>query len=64
MEYLSPRLKAAPEQAARGIANIPFDVMDAGVGVVNAAQSAGAWAGQQLGMGMAHITQCHLYHAQ
>ncbi|EMN1292907.1 lytic transglycosylase domain-containing protein [Citrobacter freundii] len=51
MEYLSPGLKAAPEQAARGIANIPFDVMDAGVGVVNAAQSAGAWAGQQLGMG-------------
>ncbi|MEB6378828.1 lytic transglycosylase domain-containing protein [Leclercia adecarboxylata] len=51
MEYLSPGLKAAPEQAARGIANIPFDVMDAGVGVINAAQSAGAWAGQQLGMG-------------
>lgn len=51
MEYLSPGLKAAPEQAARGIANIPFDVMDAGVGVVNAAQSAGSWAGQQLGMG-------------
>ncbi|EHU9109554.1 lytic transglycosylase domain-containing protein [Escherichia coli] len=44
MEYLSPGMKAAPEQAARGIANIPFDVMDAGVGVVNAAQSAGAWA--------------------
>jgi len=51
MEYLSPGLKAAPEQAARGIANIPFDVMDAGVGVINAAQSAGAWAGQQLGIG-------------
>lgn len=51
LEYLSPGMKAAPEQAARGIANIPFDVMDAGVGVVNAAQSAGAWAGQQLGMG-------------
>ncbi|HHJ4233282.1 lytic transglycosylase domain-containing protein [Citrobacter freundii] len=51
MEYLSPGLKAAPDQAARGIANIPFDVMDAGVGVINAAQSAGAWAGQQLGIG-------------
>lgn len=50
MEYLSPGMKAAPEQAARGIANIPFDVMDAGVGVVNAAQSAGAWAGKQLGI--------------
>ncbi|UMS60762.1 lytic transglycosylase domain-containing protein [Escherichia coli] len=51
MEYLSPGLKAAPEQMARGIANIPFDVMDAGVGVVNAAQSAGAWAAQKLGVG-------------
>ncbi|RJT26050.1 transglycosylase SLT domain-containing protein [Buttiauxella izardii] len=51
MEYLSPEMKAAPEQAARGIANIPFDVMDAGIGVMNAAQSAGAWAGKQLGMG-------------
>lgn len=50
MEYLSPGLKAAPEQAARGIANIPFDVMDAGVGVVNAAGEAAAWANGVLGV--------------
>ncbi|MEH6371749.1 lytic transglycosylase domain-containing protein, partial [Pectobacterium carotovorum] len=51
MDYLSPEMKAAPEQAVRGLANIPFDIMDAGVGVVNTAKSAGAWAAGQLGMG-------------
>lgn len=56
MEYLPPGLTSAPEQALRGIANIPSDLMDAGVGVINAAGNAAAWANGVLGVNGGEFT--------
>ncbi len=50
MNYLSPELIAAPEQAARGIANIPSTLADAGVSLVNNIGEAAAWANGVLGV--------------
>lgn len=40
MQYVSPEAAAAPEQALRGLANIPFDIAQGGASLVNAAASA------------------------
>lgn len=40
MQYVSPETAAAPAQAARGLANIPFDIAQGGASLVNAAASA------------------------
>lgn len=40
MQYVSPEDAAAPEQALRGLANIPFDIAQGGASLVNAAASA------------------------
>lgn len=49
-EYISPEMAAAPEQAARGIANIPADLAQGGVNIVNTAGRAAAWANGVLGV--------------
>lgn len=46
----SPTLEQNLDQAARGIYNIPYDIMDAGVGAINAAGSAAAWAAGKAGL--------------
>lgn len=40
LQYVSPETAAAPAQAARGLANIPFDIAQGGASLVNAAASA------------------------
>lgn len=39
-EYIPPEIVAAPEQAVRGIANIPFDILQGGANLVNAGSRA------------------------
>lgn len=39
-EYISPEMGAAPEQAARGLVNIPFDIAQGGANLINAASRA------------------------
>ncbi|HEJ7098704.1 TPA: lytic transglycosylase domain-containing protein [Serratia marcescens] len=39
-EYIPPEIVAAPEQAARGLANIPFDILQGGASLVNAGSRA------------------------
>lgn len=39
-EYIPPEVAAAPEQAVRGLANIPFDILQGGANIVNAGSQA------------------------
>lgn len=39
-QYISQGMKDAPEQAARGLANIPFDILQGGANLINAGTSA------------------------
>ncbi|MGP1148207.1 lytic transglycosylase domain-containing protein [Serratia sp. CY49633] len=55
-EYIPPEVAAAPEQAARGIANIPLNLPQAAVGLVNTVGKAAAWANGVLGVNEGEFT--------
>lgn len=55
-EAQSPTLAQSAEQAARGIANIPTDLAQGGVNIVNAAGRAAAWANGVLGVNSGGFT--------
>ncbi|QDI09199.1 Transglycosylase SLT domain protein [Klebsiella electrica] len=55
-EYISPEMAAAPEQAVRGIANIPFNLPQGAVDLVNTVGKAAAWANGVLGVNGGEFT--------
>lgn len=55
-EYISPEMAAAPEQAVRGIANIPLNLPQGAVGMTNIIGKAAAWANGVLGVNNGEFT--------